>query len=103
MILRFIELKLFHHFASLEIDDLQSVIVVRGREQALAFQIGAHVIQPPVDLPERDTPGENQYRGCFGRLPNLSRSQAWQNQQLQCGGVRETDPHLFPLPNFLDE
>jgi hypothetical protein len=36
-------------------------------------------------------------------LSILSRSQAWQKQQLQCGGVYETDPHLFPLPNFFGQ
>jgi hypothetical protein len=65
--------------ARLEIDDIQNVIAKSGREQALAFEINARVIDSPLDRGERDgahgtsIPAAWRAAEPFGPSPSWSR------------------------------
>jgi hypothetical protein len=99
-ILRFVEgLDLLDLLARLEIDDIDRVTAKAGREQALARQIDARVIDPPVNG-ERDPTDEFQYRRSFRLWRRLAHTQTGQNEQLQRGGVCEADSHVVPPVKF---
>ncbi len=56
-----------HLPAGLQIDHLKRVIVERRREKALARQIYAQMIHPPVDIGQGDAGRQLQGRGCLAK------------------------------------